>query len=76
MCCAALGSVVSRSRKVIFFPLLSTGEAISGILHPVLDSPLQETHRHTGVSPVKGHKTDRGVEASIIQRETESTRIV
>ncbi|KAK4823968.1 hypothetical protein QYF61_008354 [Mycteria americana] len=39
-------------------PLLSTGEAASGVLCPVLVSPVQEIHGLSGVSPVKSHKGD------------------
>ncbi|GAB0204181.1 mitochondrial enolase superfamily member 1 [Grus japonensis] len=38
--------------------LLSTGKAITGVLCPVLRSPVQERDGLTGPSPVKGHKDD------------------
>lgn len=34
-------------------PLLSAGETQCGVLGPVLGSPVQKRHRHTGSSPVK-----------------------
>jgi len=37
-------------------PLLGTGESLSGVLVPVLGSPVQEGYGLTGESPVKGHK--------------------
>ena len=39
-------------------PLFSTGDAVSGVTAPVLSSLVQERHRHTRMSPVKGHKDD------------------
>lgn len=39
-------------------PLFSTGEATSGVLCPMLGSPVRERYGHTGVSPVNSHKDD------------------
>lgn len=41
-------------------PLLSPGEAIPGILGPVLGHPVQERQGHTGDSPVKSHEDAGG----------------
>lgn len=39
-----------------FSPLLSTGEALSGVLCSALGSPLQEVHGHAGASPARAVK--------------------
>ena len=57
-------------------PLHSSGEATSGILCLFLSSSLQEAQRLVGVSPVKGHKTDKGLGASVVQGQTEEAGIV
>lgn len=41
-------------------PLLTTGEATSGVLRPVMGSPVKRKYRFTGVSPEQGYKDDEG----------------
>jgi len=39
-------------------PLLCTGEILPGVLHPDVESSVQERHRSVGVGPEEGHKND------------------
>ncbi|KAK4828615.1 hypothetical protein QYF61_000067 [Mycteria americana] len=63
-------SVASGSREMIL-PLLSSVKAASGVLCPVLSSSVQERYRHTGESPIAGHKDDEGTRAPQIQGKAE-----
>lgn len=38
---------------------------------PVLGSPLQDRHQHTGASPAKSDKDDEGTGASVIRKDAE-----
>lgn len=49
-------SSASRSKQAILPPLYSTGEATSGLLHPVLDHPVHERHGCTGDSPMQDYQ--------------------
>lgn len=53
--------------------LLSTSDTPrSGMLCPVLGSPVQERQGLCGASPAKGYRDDEGTGASVIQGEIES----
>ena len=39
-------------------PLLCAGEASPGVLHPDVESSVQEGHRPVGAHPEEGHKND------------------
>lgn len=57
-------------------PLLSTGEAITGVLGPVPDSLIEEGNEHTEVSWAQGHEDDEGLGACELRREAKTACIV
>jgi len=57
-------------------PLHCPSEASSGVLGPVLGSPLQERLRATGESPAEGYKDGEGTGTSLLQGEAEGAGLV
>lgn len=54
-------------QKVLF----SMAEATVGALNPVLGSPVQERHEHTGKSTAKSRKNDYGFGAALLGGKVE-----
>lgn len=52
-------------------PLLVTKEVTSVVLGPILGHPVQDRHRHTRESAVKGHKDDEGTGAPLLGGKAE-----
>ena len=48
----------TKINRLNLAPLLHTSEASHGVLHPDVDSSIQERDRPVGVHPEKGHKSD------------------
>ncbi|PKU48575.1 hypothetical protein llap_1111 [Limosa lapponica baueri] len=63
-------SVTSRLREVILFPFCP-GEAPSGVLCPVLGSPIQEGQATAGEGTAEGYKDDEGPGASLLRGKAE-----
>lgn len=49
-------SVASRVREVILASLLCTGETSPGVLHPDVETSVQERHGAAAVCPEQGHE--------------------
>ena len=52
--------------------LLCTGEASPGVLHPDVESSVQERDRLVGVCPEEGHKNDQRYGTPLLQEQAES----
>mgnify|MGYP001860403718 FL=1 len=57
-------------------PLLCTGEASPGILHPDVESSVQERRGPVGVHPEESHKNDPKDGTPLLQEQAERARAV
>ena len=69
-------SVASRMREVLPSPPHCPSQAPSGVLCPVLGSPLQERWRATGESPAERYKYGEGTGTSLLWGEAEGPGLV
>ena len=69
-------SVASRSREVLLPPPLCPSKAPSGVLCPVLGSPLQERWGANGKSPAEGYEDGEGTAASLLWGKAEGAWLV
>jgi len=56
---------------MILSPLLCTGEASPEVLHPDVESSVQERHRPVGAHPEEGHKNDPRDGTPLLQEQRE-----
>ena len=68
---------VTKKRPVFWrFTVLCPSDSPSGVLSPVLGSPVQERWRATGESPAEGYKDGEGTGASFLGGEAEGPGLV
>lgn len=51
-------NVISKSKEVIFYPVLVRPKASPGVVYPHVESSAQKRHGTVGVNLDEGHKND------------------